>query len=75
RPWGFDVTELSVPSMVWFGVDDTLVPPAHGEWLTRNVPGCSVVRMTGGHMELVNRMEELITWLAGGQLPADATAS
>lgn len=71
-PWGFDVSEITAPAMVWFGVEDTLVPPAHGEWLATHVPGAQVVRMKGGHMELANRLGDLAAWLAGGDLPGDA---
>lgn len=72
-PWGFDVHDLRVPVMVWFGMDDTLVPPAHGEWLARSIPGAAAVRMTGGHLELAHRIEDLLRWLVGGPLPDDAT--
>lgn len=72
KDWGFDVSSLSVPAMVWYGTDDTLVPPAHGVWLASHVPGALVVTMAGGHLELVNRAEELLTWLMGGDAPADA---
>ena len=75
HPWGFDVGDLKVPSMVWFGVHDTLVPATHGEWLASHIPGCAVVRMTGGHMELMNRVEDLVRWLVSGELPGDSTAS
>lgn len=74
-PWGFDLSTLKTPTMVWFGLDDTLVPPSHGEWLARNVNDARVVRMAGGHMELVNRVEENVTWLLGGDLPSDATTA
>ena len=73
QPWGFTVDAITAPAMVWFGVEDTLVPAAHGEWLAQHVPGAAVVRMNGGHMELVHRVPELIEWLAGGALPTDAT--
>jgi pimeloyl-ACP methyl ester carboxylesterase len=75
RPWGFDLNALSVPAMVWYGMDDTLVPAAHGRWLAENVPGASVVAMKGGHLELVNRIEELLRWLIDGSLPQDATST
>lgn len=75
QPWGFDVADLRVPVMVWFGLEDTLVPTAHGEWLARAIPGAATVRMPGGHMDLVHRAEDLIGWLTGGDLPADATTS
>ena len=42
-PWGFDPTAITVPVAVWYGVSDTLVPPAHGEWLARTLPGAAVV--------------------------------
>lgn len=72
RPWGFDVSAITVPTMVWYGLDDTLVPEAHGRWLAANVPGAQVVTMSGGHMELINRVEDLLVWLSGGDLPPDA---
>ena len=75
KPWGFDLGELTVPTMVWYGTDDTLVPPAHGRWLAENVPGAMVVTMDGGHLELVNRAEELVLWLVKGELPGDAVRS
>ena len=38
-PWGFDATAITVPVAVWYGVSDTLVPPAHGEWPARSCRG------------------------------------
>ncbi len=73
KDWGFDLSTLSVPAMVWYGTEDTLVPPAHGRWLADHVPDALVVTMSGGHLELVNRAEELVGWLIGGDAPADAT--
>jgi hypothetical protein len=34
-----------------------------------------VVTMAGGHLELVNRVEELLTWLIGGETPHDAVGA
>jgi pimeloyl-ACP methyl ester carboxylesterase len=73
HPWGFDVAALQLPVTVWYGTDDTLVPPAHGRWLAEHVPGAVVVAMDGGHLELVNRVEELLLWLIKGDVPAGAT--
>ena len=39
QPWGFDLADISVPVLVRYGMTDVFVPPAHGEWLTANVPG------------------------------------
>ena len=43
EPWGFDVDEITVPVTVAYGSEDVLVPAAHGEWLSRHVPGARVV--------------------------------
>jgi pimeloyl-ACP methyl ester carboxylesterase len=63
-PWGFDPSAITVPVAVWYGVSDTLVPPAHGEWLARTLPGATVVRLDGGHFASYDRLGELLAWLA-----------
>ena len=72
RPWGFDVAAISVPVLVWYGASDVLVPPAHGEWLAANVPGCVVkVDAVAGHMGM-NPVEEITQncgWLSSGVAP------
>ena len=62
-PWGFDPTAITVPVAVWYGVSDTLVPPTHGEWLARTLPGATVVRLDGGHFASYDRLGELLAWL------------
>jgi len=43
-PWGFDPATIAVPVQVWYGTQDVLVPPRHGEWIASTVPG-AVVRL------------------------------
>jgi len=51
KPWGFDVREITVPTEVWYGETDVLVPAAHGRWLARNVPDAEVtVEQDEGHL-------------------------
>ena len=35
--WGFDPADITVPTRILHGGLDTLVPPAHGEWLAARV--------------------------------------
>ncbi len=76
KPWGFDVGTIGVPVLVKYGLTDVLVPPAHGEWLAANVPGCIVeVDDTGGHMG-TNPEEEIaanVRWLRDGIAPEGST--
>lgn len=79
QPWGFEVSAISVPVLIRYGLTDVLVPAAHGEWLAANVPGCIVeIEDVGGHMG-VDPEEEIasnIRWLSEGIVPANAhTAS
>ncbi len=49
-PWGFDPATIAVPMQVWYGTSDVLVPPSHGEWIARAVPG-AVARVSDlGHL-------------------------
>jgi pimeloyl-ACP methyl ester carboxylesterase len=68
RPWGFDVESISVPTSVWWGTHDVLVPPGHGEWLARHVPGAiSRIDDSGGHqMSPETRVTVLYNWLLHG---------
>ncbi|HJU36638.1 MAG TPA: alpha/beta hydrolase [Gaiellaceae bacterium] len=75
KPWGFDVAAVSVPVLIRYGLTDVLVPPAHGEWLAANVPGCIVaVDSSAGH--LGDDPEEQIArdarWLRDGIAPEGA---
>jgi pimeloyl-ACP methyl ester carboxylesterase len=64
RPWGFDVTEIRVPTRVVYGVEDVLVPRHHGEWLALNVPNAEVIVEEGrGHARDREVVTERYGWL------------
>jgi pimeloyl-ACP methyl ester carboxylesterase len=53
KPWGFDVGEVAVPSFVWQGSEDLMVPFAHGEWLAAHLPGVTAHLEKGeGHLSI-----------------------
>jgi pimeloyl-ACP methyl ester carboxylesterase len=59
KPWGFDVSEITIPAEVYYGTQDVLVPAAHGEWLAKNVPSAKVVASADeGHTASPERMLE-----------------
>jgi len=64
QPWGFDVTEIRVPTRVDYGLTDVLVPRQHGEWLAHNVPNAEVViDEQGGHLPDPVLVTERFGWL------------
>jgi pimeloyl-ACP methyl ester carboxylesterase len=71
-PWGFDVGTIAVPVLVRYGKTDVLVPPAHGDWLAANVPGCVVaIDDVAGHLgsDPVQEITENVHWLRDGVAP------
>ena len=64
QPWGFDVTEIRVPTRIHYGLTDVLVPPQHGEWLAHQVPRADVViDEHGGHFPDPKLVTERLAWL------------
>jgi len=67
EPWGFGWAEISVPTMIWQGSADLMVPFAHGQWLASQLPGASAHLEPGeGHLSIglgaLDRMlDELVT--------------
>jgi pimeloyl-ACP methyl ester carboxylesterase len=68
KPWGFDISEITVPVEVRYGARDVLVPAAHGAWLGRNVPGAVVVvEEAEGHLGDPDKVVERMRWLVTGE--------
>ena len=52
-PWGFTLDEIMVPTFVWQGSEDLMVPFAHGQWLAAHVPGATAHLLQGeGHLSI-----------------------
>jgi pimeloyl-ACP methyl ester carboxylesterase len=66
-PWGFDLGEIAVPTMIWQGNEDLMVPFAHGQWLARHVPGASAHLLSGeGHLSIaLGAIDEMLDELVG----------
>jgi pimeloyl-ACP methyl ester carboxylesterase len=53
RDWGFDLDDITVPTYVWQGSDDLMVPFHHGQWLAEHLPRAVVHLEQGeGHFSL-----------------------
>jgi pimeloyl-ACP methyl ester carboxylesterase len=54
-----------VPTLIWQGVQDEMVPGGHGRWLREHVAGAEGGVLDGeGHLTLfVNRVGEIQEWL------------
>ncbi|HET8529373.1 MAG TPA: alpha/beta fold hydrolase [Gaiellaceae bacterium] len=65
KPWGFSLDDVRVPSLLWQGVQDLMVPVAHGRWLAERIPGVEAhVSEPDGHLSIaVGRLGEIYDWL------------
>jgi pimeloyl-ACP methyl ester carboxylesterase len=70
RPWGFSLTEITVPVLIWQGSEDLMVPFAHGEWLAARMPAATAHLEHGeGHLSIalgaMDRMLDELVAAAG----------
>jgi pimeloyl-ACP methyl ester carboxylesterase len=53
KPWGFGLAEISVPTIIWQGGDDLMVPFGHGQWLASRLPAAAAHLEQGeGHLSV-----------------------
>jgi pimeloyl-ACP methyl ester carboxylesterase len=66
KPWGFGLDEIAVPVMIWQGAEDLMVPFAHGEWLSANVPGATPhLELGEGHLSIaIGAIDRMLDELA-----------
>lgn len=65
RPWGFDLSRVTAPVLLLHGVDDRMVPCAHGEWLADHLPTARLRLSPGdGHISVLRHGESALEWLA-----------
>ena len=65
RPWGFELEEIPVPTLLWQGAQDLMVPLAHAHWLAERIPGVEAhISDEDGHLSIaVGRLGEIYDWI------------
>jgi pimeloyl-ACP methyl ester carboxylesterase len=58
KPWGFSLAEVTVPTVLWQGTADLMVPVGHGQWLAERIPGV-VAHIEDGEGHLSNGIGSL----------------
>ncbi len=65
RPWGFELSRIRVPTQVWQGGRDLMVPSSHGRWLSGAIPGADAhLNPDFGHLTVpAEHIPEVHSWL------------
>ena len=64
-PWGFEVGDIVVPTMLWHGANDTFSPAGHSRWLADRIPSSTVVVQPGSaHFGAFDVLPDVLSWLA-----------
>jgi pimeloyl-ACP methyl ester carboxylesterase len=63
-PWSFEVSSITVPTLVMQGEQDLMVPFAHGQWIAAALPGATVRLLPDeGHISLTEKVPDVHEWL------------
>jgi pimeloyl-ACP methyl ester carboxylesterase len=70
-PWGFSLEEISVPTMIWQGGADLMVPFSHGQWLASRLPAARAHLEEGeGHLSIgLGALERMLDELTAAGSP------
>lgn len=61
QPWGFDVSEIRVPVVIWHGDDDRNAPLAHAQALAAKIPDAELIVWSGmGHLTAIERGKDVL---------------
>ena len=58
--WGFDPSEISVPTLLWHGAEDVFSPAAHTEWLTGEISGAVGGVERGAHFSAIHTLVDVV---------------
>lgn len=64
RDWGFLVSDIAVPVLLWHGRDDIFSPAEHSVWLARHIRGTDLRLEYGkAHLDAMSALPDLLPWL------------
>lgn len=63
-PWGFDLSDIGIPVLLWHGENDVFSPVSHSHWLAGQIPGAIVeVEPGSAHFGALEVMPDVLSWL------------
>jgi pimeloyl-ACP methyl ester carboxylesterase len=75
KPWGFRLSAIRTPTLLWHGQDDVFSPVAHTRWLVSQIPVeyCTVELQPGAaHFDAVEVLPRVLAWLKSKLISVDS---
>ena len=64
EPWGFNLSDIQVPVLLWHGEDDVFSPAAHTRWLAGQIPGAELrMGQDAAHFGALEVVPDVLSWL------------
>lgn len=71
RPWSLDLPSIRVPTELWYGGDDQIIPVPMGRWFAKTLPGARAHFLDGeGHLSVIMGKGACILETIGTNIPA-----
>jgi pimeloyl-ACP methyl ester carboxylesterase len=65
RPWGFKLSEITSPVLLWHGGDDVFSPASHTRWHAGQIDGSTLDEQSGAaHFSAVEVLPRILGWIA-----------
>jgi len=65
KPWGFSVSRIQVPVLLWHGERDSFSPIAHFHWLADHIKhATAMLALNTAHFGAIPAMPRILRWLA-----------
>jgi pimeloyl-ACP methyl ester carboxylesterase len=63
-PWGFNLSDIQVPVLLWHGENDVFSPAAHARWLAGRIPGAELwMGSDAAHFGALEVVPDVLSWL------------
>ena len=63
-PWGFNLSDIHVPVLLWHGENDVFSPAAHTRWLAGRIQGAELwVSPDAAHFGALEVVPDVLSWL------------
>jgi pimeloyl-ACP methyl ester carboxylesterase len=63
-PWGFDVSDIRVPVLLWHGENDIFSPATHTQWLAERIASAfTEIRPSSAHFGALEVLPDVLSWL------------